>query len=391
MRKALFSFLAAAALSVASGMAQQAADTVYRFTHGPYLQGLTAQGVKVYFTTSARGVSAVEVRKKGSAEVRRVVDYVDGLVQANNTRNAIPVGGLEPNTLYEYRLSSVPIRSFRLSNNVYGDTITTPWYTFRTDNPAATSCSFVTLSDMHDNAAKYGRLLDRMPVGETDRVFLLGDMLSNFSRPDQPYPSYIDTSVTRFARSIPFVAVRGNHETRGRYARLYGNYVYRPRGKFYGTYRLGDTFIIVLDTGEDKPDTHIDYSRITAFDAYRQEQVAWLRRVVRSEAFRQARHRIVLLHIPPVRRGENRRASAHGPAMVDSLYMPILNREPIDLMIGGHLHEFVYRAPRDGENNFPILLNDNACATLVSVDPAAVSVRTVNQEGKVIFEKKFSK
>lgn len=391
MIKALSSFLVAAALCVAQGMAQQAADTVYRFTHGPYLQGLTAQGVKVYFTTSANGVSTVEVRKKGSEEARRVVDYVDGLVQANNTRNAIPVDGLEPNTVYEYRLLSVPIKRFRLSNNVYGDTIATPWYTFRTDNPAAASCAFVTLSDMHDDSTKYARVLAGMPLQEVDRVFLLGDMLSNFSKTDQPYPSYIDTSVRLFARSVPFVAARGNHETRGRYARLYGDYVYRPQGKFYGTYQLGDTFVIVLDTGEDKPDSHIDYSRITAFDAYREEQVGWLRGVVRSEAFRKARHRIVLLHIPPAKRGDNRRATAHGPAMVDSLYMPILNREKIDLMIGGHLHEFVYRAPRDGENNFPILLNDNACATLVRVDPSGVSVRTVSQDGKVIFEKKFSK
>lgn len=387
MKKTVISFLPAAFLCFAQAFAQQAADTAYRFTHGPYLQGLTPEGVHVYFTTSGRGVSAVEVRRKGTSAVRRVFSYTDGLVQANNTRNAIRLDSLEPNTAYEYRLSSVPIKKFRLSNNVYGDTVTTPWYGFRTPDPSATSCTFVTLSDMHDDAAKYGKLLSYMPLQETDAVFALGDMLSNFSRPDQPYPSFIDTSTVRFARHIPFVAVRGNHETRGQYARLYGRYFYLPKGKFYATYQWGDTFFIVLDTGEDKPDGHIDYSRITAFDAYRREQADWLRQVVRSDAFRQARHRIVLLHIPPVKRGANTRASAHGPAMVDSLYMPILNREKIDLMIAGHLHEFMYREPEAGENSFPILLNSNASATLVRVSREGVAVRTVDTEGKVIFEK----
>lgn len=389
MKRKFLSWLLAALGSLAPAFAQQPSDTVYRFTHGPYLQGLTPNDVRVYFTTSGRGVSAVEVRRQGDARTRRVFDYVDGLVQANNTRNAIRLDSLAPNTTYEYRLSSVPIRRFRLSDNVYGDTIVTPWYTFRTPDPSATSCTFVTLSDMHDDAAKYARLLSFQPLREVSAVFLLGDMLSNFSKPDQPYPSFIDTSVVRFARHVPFVAVRGNHETRGPYARLYGQYVYRPQGRFYATYSLGDTFIIVLDTGEDKPDSHFDYSRITAFDAYRREQAAWLRQVVASEAFRQARHRIVLLHIPPAKRGANRRASAHGPAMVDSLYMPVLNRERIDLMIAGHLHEFAYRTPRAGENSFPILLNDNACATLVRVRPQGVAVRTVNEAGEVMFEKEF--
>lgn len=368
-------------------LAQQGAETGYTFSHGPYLQGLTEHSVRVYFTTSAKGFSAVEVRRQGESAARRVVDTVNGLIQANNTRNAILLDSLQPNTAYEYRLSSVRIKTFRLSNNVYSDTITTPWYTFRTPDPAATSCTFLTTSDIHDDAGKYTQLFSHLPLHEVDMVFLVGDIMSNFSRKDQPYTSFIDPSVEMFARNKPFAVVRGNHETRGQYAREYGAYVYRPCNRYYGTYQLGNTFIIMLDTGEDKPDSHFDYSGITAFDAYLQEQAAWLRQVVKSKAFRKARHRIVMAHIPPAKRGNSTRASAYGPERVDRLFMPILNREKIDLMISGHTHRFSFREAKKGENNFPILVNDNQSASLFKVSPEGIYVKTVNPQGEVTFEK----
>lgn len=384
-------FVLAVFFFMCNAFAQNEENEVYKFSHGPYLQGLTDQSVIVYFTTSKKGFSSIELREKGKQNIQKVFTLKDGLIEANNTRNEIKLSGLHSDTEYEYRLFSVKIDTFRLSRNIYGDTITTPWYTFKTLNPNAQTCTFVTTSDIHDNSEKYAKLLSYMPLENTDMVFLLGDILSHFSRKDQPYSSFIDVSVDLFARNIPFILIRGNHDTRGQYARDYDQYVYRPDNRFYGTYQLGNTLIIMLDTGEDKPDDHFDYSGLTAFEAYRQEQVEWLKDVVKSKEFHEAEHRIVMAHIPPIKRGDSVRASAHGADMVDHLFMPILNKEKIDLMISGHTHRFSFREPLTGENNFPILINDNNSISFFEVSSDGIYVKTVNTEGIVVFEKKIAK
>ena len=372
------------------GISQEQNDSIYRFNHGPYLQGLTTTGVYIYFTTSQNGFSWVEMRLKGSEEVNRIVTIDNGLIEANNTGNTIQLKELQPDTKYEYRLSSVPIKQFRLSQNIYGDTIRTPWYTFRTLDPNATSCSFITTSDIHDDAEKYKKLLSYMPLEKADMVFLLGDILSHFSRKDQPYTSFIDVSVDAFAKEKPFVLVRGNHDTRGALARTYPEYIYRPNGHFYGTYQLGDTYIVLLDTGEDKPDNHRDYSGITAFEEYRAEQLEWLKKIMQTKEFKKAKRRIVLAHIPPIARGESTRISAHTSDELYRTYIPVLNKGKIDLMISGHTHRFMLFEPtKETAYNFPILVNDNKSISYIHAGKNGISVKTVNDAGEVTLEKVF--
>lgn len=372
--------------------AQESVSASYRFDHGPYLQGLTPNEVYVYFTTSEKGFSSVELREVGHDEISRHTTIDDGLIEANNTRNAILLKGLKPDTRYEYRLFSTKIKQFRLSQNIYSDTIRTDWYSFTTLDPKARAATFVTTSDIHDDADKYRRLLSHIPLQKTQMVFLLGDILSHFSREGQPYSSFIDVSVDKFATHTPFVLIRGNHDTRGALARTYDQYIRRPDKHFYGTYTLGNTFIIMLDTGEDKPDDHHDYSGITSFEAYRQEQAEWLRKVVKSKAFKSAKHRIVMAHIPAIRRSpDNTRASAHTADMVHKLYLPILNKEKIDLMISGHTHRFQLIETKKGENNFPMLINDNNSISYYEVTDAGIHVKTVNDQGEVTMDRIFTK
>ena len=66
--------------------------------------------------------------------------------------------------------------------------------------------------------------------------------------------------------------VRGNHETRGRFARSLHDYIATPNGKFYYSFDAGPVHFVVLDTGEDKEDSHPAYSGLTDFTGYREEQ-----------------------------------------------------------------------------------------------------------------------
>ena len=107
----------------------------------------------------------------------------------------------------------------------------------------------------------------------------------------------------------PFIFVRGNHETRGKFAREFPDYFHQVG---YAAFTLGPVRFVILDTGEDKPDTEPVYAGIVDFDGYRIEQAAKLKLEIESKAFKKAAFRIVMMHIPPRFSGE-----WHGPKWMD--------------------------------------------------------------------------
>ena len=402
IRQPIITLFAALMLLLPSSlMAQEATEAEgYSINHGPYLQGLSYDGVIVCFTTSHKGFSGVEIRKKGSEQAQLHRTSKDGLFEADNTLNAIHIEGLEPATEYEYRIVSKRMLSFEPYKVTFGEEIASSWYTFRTFDPKATEVTFVVANDIHDDAQKCADLLDKMPLDEAEMVFYNGDIMSHYSREGQPYTSFIDVSVEKFASEKPFAVVRGNHETRGHLAREYDNYIYNTReGRYYGVYYFGTTAVVMLDCGEDKDDEHPVYAGLVDFDRYREEQAAWLSEVVQSKEFRRAKRRIVIVHIPPtVERmaevEENEKLVAdlmtwRGNAHLGELLLPVLNKADIDVMLTAHLHKQAIFPVQKGVVEFPIIVNDNVSAMLVRSSEEGVYVKIVNREGKVTHEKRY--
>lgn len=363
----------------------------YKFTHGPYLQGTTANGTYVYFTTSGMGLSNIEVRKQNSADITKHYAYNDGLIEID-TISKIHITGLEPNTLYEYRMISKEVARFAPYSIKYGDSITSGWYKFKTFDPYAKNVSFAVVNDIHDKSDKYRKLLSYVPLDKADLVFMNGDMVNSFYKPDQLFTSFIDVSVEKFATEKPFAMVRGNHETRGPLARQLKNFILRPNGTIYGLYMLGETAVLMLDSGEDKYDHHHEYYGATAFDRYREKQTVWLKEIVQTEAFRNAKRRIVIVHIPPFynrQKLDPARPGSHSLNEVNRLFMPVLNNAKIDLMLCGHTHRHSFLDIKEGENNFPILVNDNNSIIWVESSSDKVGVKVINEAGEETFNRVF--
>ncbi|MBR5138440.1 MAG: metallophosphoesterase [Alistipes sp.] len=389
---------APAVVSAQEAVAQSA--EAYTINHGPYLQGLTYDGVIVCFTTSHNGFSKVELREKGADQVRECRTSKHGLLEANNTHNVIEINGLKPATEYEYRIVSKRVTRFDPYHVRFGEQVESEWYAFRTFDPAATEFSFVVANDIHDKADKLSTLLDVQPLAEAEMVFYNGDIMSYYAREGQPFKSFIDVSVEKFARHKPFAVVRGNHETRGPLARTYDDFIHNTRdGKYYGLYYFGDTAVVMLDCGEDKDDQHPVYAGLVDFDNYRLEQAEWLRGVVASKAFRKAKHRIVIMHIPPVteRMAEVEYNAAKvrdlltwpGQVHLGKVILPILNDANIDVMLSGHLHQHMIFPVQSGVVEFPIVVNDNVSSMFVRVNAAGVNVKIVNTEGQTTFESTY--
>lgn len=396
-----FFTLIAAVIAVAL-FSPAAAQTQEAFTinHGPYLQGLTYDGVIVCFTTSHKGFSKVELREKGSDVVRECRTSKHGLLEANNTHNVIEINNLKPATEYEYRIVSKKVTRFDPYHVRFGEEVQSEWYSFRTFNPAATEFKFIMANDIHDSADKCRAILDAQPLDDVEMVFYNGDIMSYFAREDQPFTSFIDASVEKFAKNKPFAVVRGNHETRGPLARTYDRFIHNTRdGKYYGVYYFGNTVVVMLDCGEDKDDDHPVYGGVVDFDNYRLEQAEWLRGIVQSKEFRKAEHRIVIMHIPPVteRMAEVEQNAAKvrsllswpGQVHLGKVMLPILNEADIDVMLSGHLHQHIIFPEQSGVVEFPIVVNDNVSSTFVHVNDAGVNIKIVNIDGKTTFERTY--
>lgn len=356
--------------------------------NGPYLQNVTERSATLFFTTTERAAAWIEVECDGWEKPRRFNNSDAGLIDAYDTRYTVDIDGLEPGCRYRYRIVAKEMKEFRPYRITYGDSIASQWEEFSTLPKEIEQSRFVIINDGHDNADKVRSLLNISQLKDADAVIYLGDMISYFENGEAPYKGFIDVSVELFARNKPFIAVRGNHETRGNLARNYKEYVGCPNGRFYNIYYYGNTALIVLDTGEDKPDSHPVYGGINDFDSYRREQALWLQQEIKSKRFRKCSNRIVLMHIPPFVTGDHG-SENHAENELVELFTPIFNKAKIDLVLSGHTHRHYSIEPDGKERMFPIVINDNRSVIDLTSDEEGITVKITDIDGNVTMNRKL--
>lgn len=368
------------------------AQSAFRVNHGPYLQEVTQDGATMVFTTSAKAFSWIELKLHGAsdADAMRCFSSKDGLKEAYNTFNAVRVESLKPGAKYDYRIVSKEIRSFQPYKVVFGDSIATEWHTFATVDPGKQGASVFVTSDMHFDAAKLEKLLEVAGYKTCDAFFYAGDMTSYIEDFEAPFTSFIDTSVKLFASSIPFEVVRGNHETRGNLARTYSAYFPKKNGKIYGSYLLGDVMVVMLDCGEDKAEDHWVYAGLTDYNAYRTEQAEWLKKLVKTKAYKKAKYRIVISHFPMMMdEKEKEEKTWWGWSDAIDKFLPVLNGANVDLMVSGHTHRYCFHETGKDGNTFPVLEQGFDSAVRLELKDGKVHFRVLGVDGTVLMEKEL--
>lgn len=378
------------AASLCSLTLQLAAQTSFGIDHGPYLQEVTETGATVVFTTSAKAFSWVEIKLHGSESElpQRCYSSKDGLKAAYNTFNSVRIEALQPAARYDYRIVSKEMKDFQPYKVTFGDSIASEWFTFRTTDPHQQGANIFVTSDMHGDAQKLETLLNKADWPSCDAFFYAGDMMNYIDRPEAPFTAFIDTSVRLFASSMPFEIVRGNHETRGNLARTYSSYFPKKDNKIYGAYRIGDIMIVMLDSGEDKAESHWVYAGLTDYDAYRTEQAEWLRQLVQTPDYQQARYRIVICHFPLVM-GQQWKDEQTWFGWDDAIrkFLPVLNEARVDLLVSGHTHRFFYHDRQADGNAFPVLEQGSTCAARLELHDGHIRVKVVDTEGRLLMDK----
>ncbi|RLD73840.1 MAG: metallophosphoesterase, partial [Bacteroidetes bacterium] len=283
--KASASLSAIAALAPATAIGQEIIDKPlfpkrkHVFLTKPYLQNPSENSMTIMWIVNLPSYSFVEYGEtEGLGQIARKVD--NGLVVAYNRINNIKLNDLKPGTKYFYRVVSKEITKFRPYDLNYGQTIKSEVYSFTTPTSQQEEVSMVIFNDLHDRPASITHLLNLTDKKTIDFTFFNGDILGHINNEKPIINHLLKTCAEEFATQTPFYFVRGNHETRGRFARDLHHYFANPQGKQYYDFVWGSTHFTVIDSGEDKPDDHEVYAGIVDFDNYRVEQADWFKNEV---------------------------------------------------------------------------------------------------------------
>ena len=352
-----------------------------KITHGPYLQNLGTTGVTIIWTTNRPAVPGVMLTGPND-EKRFVRNSHDGMIDGGGTLHKVRIEGLEPGQIYSYSPRVVQVMKYQAYKVYYGDTLTYKAVSFTTPSAKTDNIKFLVINDVHGNSAKLGSYLRNGKAAGNDFCFFNGDMIDYIQETNQLFSGFIDTSATYFASGKPFYYIRGNHETRGYLARDLKELFDFKDDRFYYSFDNGPFHFIILDCGEDKPDDNRYYYGLADYDSYRKQELEWLKNDVKSDAFRNAKRRIVIVHMPIVKEQKQ----DWGSKFLSDKFGPVLQSAGIDLMISGHTHRNTFYESEKSGFGYPVLVNSNNSFVEVAVDLQGIKASVKETSGKIIAE-----
>lgn len=387
MRRFIISLLAICIASFAVAEERKAPKIIA----GPYIQACSQTEFTVVWQTDSDALSWVEIAPDdGTHFYNRQREQFFHTIHGRRPItqwHCVTVTGLEPGTTYRYRVLNKGVvlnegnRRVRYTESKGSNVYRREPYRVRTLSNSAQVTRFAIGNDFHDKTEELTSLFskDVVTADKYDFVIFNGDMVSSFES-EQRIVSSVVTPASPFASQVPLFYARGNHETRGAWATEFINYFPTSTGTPYYTFSSGEAMFIVLDAGEDKPDSDVEYHDLVRYDNYREQQAQWLKSVVESEQFKAAAVKVVIIHVPPKSTGW------HGEAEVARLFVPILNSAGVDAMFCAHIHK--YRFSEAGDPiygcNFPVICNPNRTRMDVEVTKEKIAYAITNAEGKII-------
>ena len=363
-----------------------AAQEKIQITHQPYIQALTDSSLSIVWVTNKAATGWVELAPDDNShfyqEERKKLFAAQYGFKSVGTVHQVDIKGLTPGTKYRYRVYNQEVLNHQGTRVQYGDFVATSVYkneplSFATPKPSD-QVNFAIINDIHGKNEVLSNLIGQADMKKTDFVIFNGDMVDALHSEQQMFDGFMDTAIKLFASETPMYYSRGNHETRGPYAVAYPKYFPTNTGELYNMFTQGEACFIVLDCVEDKPDSDIEYSGIVDMDYYRAQQAQWLAKVVESPAYKNARYKIVICHMPPL-------GGWHGMLDIEKQFVPILNKAGAQIMISGHLHRHIKQMPKQGLN-FPVLVNSNVNMVKAEITAQKAVFKVVDQQGKQVDE-----
>ena len=357
--------------------ASRAADGDLAIVHGPYLSDVSENAAIINWNTSREAYAAVEWQGE-DGKWRSVVASRDGLVVTGH-RHSATLLGLRPGQRISYRIVAKPIHYYGSNNVDYGPAVTSATYTFETLNRARKGFAAYFFNDLHSDIPRLETLFEQVQLQPGDLVFFNGDMVDDMVD-EEVLLRLIDFCAKRFAAQFPLYYVRGNHETRGRAASMVQARFPTLSGKTFYTVEHGGTQFIVLDSGEDKEDSHKEYSGLANFDALREQiETPWLRQVVTAPTEATTKYKVAVFHIP-IFGG----ARWHSELQIARLWQPLLNQAGLDLEMSAHTHVRTWLPQDHIWRHFPIMIGGTHSFVKLTFDEQAINLDVIDITGRLL-------
>ncbi|MDH6533422.1 endonuclease [Parabacteroides sp. 52] len=357
------------------------------FYASPYLQNPVDGGITVMWQTRVPAYSWVEYGTD-TLHLKRERTLVDGQVICNDLHNKIRLSGLQPGQTYYYRVCSQEILVYQAYKKVFGQTATSPFYSFTLPEADTKDFTALVFNDIHKQEATLKGLYNLVKDVDYDFVFFNGDCIDDPANEKEALFHIAMQCETVGAANRPVFYLRGNHEIRNAYSiglRELFDYV---GDKTYGAFSWGDTRFVMLDCGEDKPDTTWVYYGLNDFTQLREDQVGFLKEELASSVFTQAGKRVLVNHIPLY----GNRMGGYQPSF--ALWGSLLEKAPFDINISAHTHRHAYYAKGEVRNNFPVVVGgsqrlDTATVMVLQKKGKEMTLQVWNGKGEIVYDLKL--
>jgi len=351
----------------------RAATAGLAFTTPPSLQSPSPTGVTV--AIGVNGPSTAWVEFGDTPALGRVATGArHGLKPFDALVHAIRVDGLRPGQRCYYRVHAAAIDFKNAYNIRRGETVATEVFSFQTLNPKADAARFAVWNDTHENAATLAQLMTLTGRQPADFHVWNGDITNDNYREADMVRHYVGAGGQPFTRDTPLLFVRGNHDDRGPVARALDRFQATPGGRSYYSFAHGPLAGVVLNTGEDKPDTHPVYAGLGDYVAFHREQAAWLAEEIKRPQLRRAKFRVAFMHIPMWWVGDRGDGGfANDPDDPRSEWHRLLIQGKFHAVISGHTHRHALFPP-DAKKPYAQMVGGGprpAAATLIRGEATA--------------------
>lgn len=286
----------------------------------------------IVWTTTLDGTGYVEYTIDG--KTHRVYDEEGGIVRTDDYIHSVSVPVEHLDAAGGYTVTSVEVTNRGSYSVTYGSSCSAT-RTF-TGYHNQEQINIWTASDIHRTTTNdimnyVNSAASHLKGGDPDVIVLNGDIANDVVTMDYIEIGVFDTAAQMSGGTIPVLYVRGNHETRGSASPYFLQYLPSDTGEFYFTFEYGPMSSIVLDFGEDKEDSHYEYSGLVDYTNYRINQNEWITSI---DGFTGTpTYRIAFCHGPELKKhfGYN--------------WTKVLSNFGADLLVGGHSHAIKIEEP----------------------------------------------
>lgn len=341
----------------------------------------------------ATGFAEIRVRDEGSSEGdwQRVDAESAGLLPYDSNVLKFRLPALPPGVRVDYRVSVTAIDFQNAYKIVRGETERSSQRTFRTLAPQGGTTRFAIWNDTHENQETIAALHKITAKAAPDFVLWNGDQTNDVYDEAKMANQYLCPGGLAIAESWPLAYARGNHDVRGPAARSLSKFTGVPDDRYFYAFRSGPVAVLVMDTGEDKPDDHPVFAGLAGFEAMRRRQAEWLKEATQVSWFRDAPHKILCCHIPLWWQERE----PYGPPWTYSkpcreAWQQSLLDAGVKLVISGHTHRHAW-LPANDDRPIGQLVGGGpqptgATFTLATATPDLLTVEMSDLKGKTLYK-----